>query len=211
MNSNSPSSPIAIVDTGFCNLSSVINALNYLQLPSKIIKSYHHNSELNYSGFILPGVGSFQPAMNALVAKNLDRFIYRLCDSNVRGLGICLGMHLFANWSLEGGSKCKGLGLFNCGVEALSSVEASVPHIGWSQTFSTGLPVSYDLNLNSNFYYVHSYVVRNISESDIAAYFKHGNSQEIAALQDCQLLAVQFHPEKSQTAGLQLLKNYFAY
>ncbi len=205
------SSSIAVIDTGFCNLSSVVNALNYLHLPNKIIKSYSPGATLDYSGFILPGVGSFQPAMNALIEKQLDKFIYKLYDANIKGLGICLGMQLFTNWSLEGGSKTIGLGLFDCGVEPLSSLEASVPHIGWTRTFSNNLPVSQNLNLNSNFYYVHSFVARKSSDSYVASYFKHGNDQEISALQNSQLLAVQFHPEKSQTAGLQLLKAYFTY
>jgi imidazole glycerol-phosphate synthase subunit HisH len=204
-------SPIAIIDTGFCNLSSVVNALNYLHLPNKTIKSYSAGATINYSGFILPGVGSFQPAMNSLIEKQLDKFIYKLCDANIKGMGICLGMQLFTNWSLEGGSKTKGLGLFDCGVEPLSSQQATVPHIGWTRTFSTNLTISQNLNFNSNFYYVHSFVARKCSESYVASYFKHGNNQEISALQSPQLLAVQFHPEKSQKDGLQLFKSYFTY
>ncbi len=208
---NRSSQPIALIDTGFCNLSSVKNALTYLNCTYEVVNLFSPSSEITYSGFVLPGVGAFKPAITRIKERNLDRLIFKLVDRGLPGLGICLGMQLMANWSEEGDGKTQGLGLFDCGVEALNPALSLVPHIGWTQTYSSSSKKDCPFNFESNFYYVHSFVARTRNHSQVAAYFRHGKSEEISALLRDNILAVQFHPEKSQTAGLSLINTFLKY
>lgn len=201
--------PLALIDTGFCNLSSVRNALTYLQCDHVVVDSYSENQSTEYSAFILPGVGAFQSAMKSLEERNLKKLIYRLVDQGTRGLGICLGLQLMASWSTEGdGAKVKGLGLFDIGVQKLDPINDTVPHIGWSKTYSNVNQCAEKYDFNNDFYYVHSYVAKPTNEDYVAAYFQHGYAKEVAALSSETLVAVQFHPEKSQSSGLSLLKSF---
>ena len=200
--------PLALIDTGFCNLSSVRNALTYLQCDHVVVDRYSENQPIEYSAFILPGVGAFQSAMKSLEERNLTKLIYRLVDQGTPGLGICLGLQLMASWSTEGGSKVKGLGLFNAGIQKLDPINDTVPHIGWSRTYSTNNRWSELYDLDNDFYYVHSYVAKPTNDNNVAAYFQHGDAREVAALCSDALVAVQFHPEKSQSSGLSLLKSF---
>ena len=206
---NKNSQPLALIDTGFCNLSSVKNALTYLEFDFEIVKDFNTSSERPYSGFVLPGVGAFKPAITCIRERNLDQLILKLSDKGLPGLGICLGMQLMAKWSVEGGERNLGLGLFDCGVEPLDPALSPVPHIGWTKTYSIGTQQDSSLNFESNFYYVHSFVARSNNNSQVVAYFKHGNEEEISALRRDNILAVQFHPEKSQAAGLSLINSFF--
>ena len=201
---------VAIIDHGYGNIGSLENALNALSFPSTRFTSYSGLDIDECCGFILPGVGTFPAAMQSIKERNLDRLIYKLLSDGVKGMGICLGMQLLADWSLETGTKTEGLGLISGSVIPLQKEQATVPHIGWSKTKQISSTAISPVNLNDNFYYVHSYHFNASDPSSICGTFMHGEQVCAAAVFNQQILAVQFHPEKSQEAGLSLLKNYFA-
>lgn len=161
----------------------------------------------------MPGVGAFDHGMKQLIERKLDMLIKDLVQSQVQVLGICLGMQMLVDESEESARKCQGLGLIPGYVSKLNKSNGKVPHMGWTRTFAER-PKSREkqkagIEIDADFYYVHSYsVVPNQPYHTIAS-FNHGNERRVAAVQSGNILGVQFHPEKSQQAGLQLFLEYF--
>jgi glutamine amidotransferase len=196
---------IAIIDYGMGNLASVQKALNFLNLSNIITRD--HSIIRSARAIILPGVGSFPQAM-----KNLsDAGLVELLTEEVIGkkkkfLGICLGMQLVATKGTEH-EDCPGLGWIAGKIIKIEGNGRRVPHLGWNDIkykdnlFFKGLP-------DNNFYFIHSYHFVPEYEENIVAKVCYGQ-ELVAGVQKDNMLAVQFHPEKSQAAGLTLLKNYF--
>ena len=208
------SATIVIINHGFANIASLCNALQHLQFEPKVITSKDDLSKINVKGFILPGVGSFNPAMKSLRERKLDHVIFDLLDSNIKGMGICLGMQMLANSSEEDDFIEPGLGVFPGSITKIRANNLPVPYISWMQTFHTQKSTNIDcilpVDMNGTFYYVHSYAYQpTLKDQFVAASYNYGDQRITAAIhRDC-ILGVQFHPEKSQSSGLTLLKNYF--
>ena len=202
---------IAVIDHGYANIGSLTNALNCIGLDSHVISNYvDYSEQLSFSGFILPGVGSFGPAMRSLRQKKLDIVVQQLIDNRCRGMGICLGMQMLCASSEEDQFNEPGLKYFSGSISKLPIEKAKVPHIGWSQTRCDAGNSQLTELLNGIFYYIHSYAYNStLKSSDVVASFSHGEVGATAAIYQDNLLGVQFHPEKSQGPGLALLKNYF--
>lgn len=208
-------SPILILDYGLGNLGSLVNALTFLGFNTSFVNSLEdYNCNTDNLGCILPGVGSFEHGVSAIKEKKLDVVIRELVSAEVPLLGICLGMQMLVSGSEEASTECKGLGLIPGYARKLSVSDESVPHIGWSKTKTTvkGSEQRYGVspNLNSDFYYIHSYAVETEDHRDAVAYFNHGKKEKIAVIQRNKIMGVQFHPEKSQQSGLKLLANFFS-
>ena len=200
---------ILIIDYGLGNISSVKNTLNFLKFDFEIVSNHSSKVDIkNIKGFILPGVGSFPVGMQNLKERKLDFLLKELVKRKIPGIGICLGMQLFSEWSMEGGTKCYGLGFLNAGVVKMDNNYGKVPHIGWTLTKEIN-KTKLNLNFDCDFYYVHSYVVVSDDKNLVVATFHHGKSNYSAAIYKNNLLGVQFHPEKSQENGLILIKNFF--
>ena len=203
---------ILIINSGLGNIGSLINALEFLKFDVYQTDSYEFSQNIKYDGFILPGVGSFPTGIKKIKEKHLDELVYKFIENEIPGLGICLGMQLLAEFSLEGGVKSKGLNLFKGNVEKLNPLDNSkVPHIGWTDTKIFKCDEPWQIILNNAFYYVHSYAINPKSDSSNLAYINYGKKNFTAAIYQKKLLGVQFHPEKSQQQGLQLLNDYFNY
>ena len=201
---------ILVINSGLGNIGSLINALEFLKFDVLQINDYESSNNLSCDGFILPGVGSSPAGIKKIKDKNLDRLVYKLIDKGIPGLGICLGMQFLAELSFEGGTTTKGLSLFKGQVEKLNPLNQSkVPHIGWTETKTNQCSESWQEILNNAFYYVHSYAVNTASEEDQLATINYGDREYTAAIYKEKLLGVQFHPEKSQQQGLNLLNDYF--
>jgi glutamine amidotransferase len=198
---------IAIIDYGMGNLASVSKALTYIHYESVITS----DPEVirNADGVILPGVGAYGPAMEALNKTGLDIAVKEAAASGKPLLGICLGMQLMLSGSEEGakeGELIEGLNIIPGKVlkfPAADTVEKGlkVPQIGWNRlTDVTG-----ELMRDGDFvYFVHSFYCLPDDDKDSAAKNEYG-IKYTAALQRGNIFATQFHPEKSGEAGLQML------
>ena len=198
---------VAVIDYGLGNIGSVTNALEHLGY-SHVRLTDCDTMQPGCNAFLLPGVGSYPEGMRLLKERGLDVVIRSLINDGIPGMGICLGMQLLAEWSLEGGKKVEGLGYFRGGFKCLDSQDDVVPHTGWSSTCSTGCCNRWESLLNTDFYYVHSYATAIGSPDQIATCW-HGTTPFTAALNRGKLLGVQFHPEKSQESGLRLMQTFF--
>ena len=198
---------VGIIDYGAGNIGSITNALNYLQIDNKLIRSPEDLEA--YSKVILPGVGSFKSAMKLLQDRKLDNAIKEFVSvpSN-KLLGICLGMQLLYDSSEEDGGY-PGLGLIKGGVTRLSDTNGlKVPNVGWRavrRNQEGGLYQNIDSDLV--FYFVHSYACRTEERSIITGTADH-NGDFSCSIEQKNIFAVQFHPEKSQKCGLKLLSNF---
>ena len=194
---------IAIVDYGVGNLTSVANALEILGFSSVISAD---SGELERAdAIILPGVGAFPDAAEKLRASRLDRDILLQAEKKPI-LGICLGMQLLFEESSEV-RPTAGLGLIPGRVDWIKT-EFKLPHIGWnSLTFQNDCPLFQGLSDGAYVYFVHSYCGYAARELDVAARTDYGTSV-VAAVHRGNVYGCQFHPEKSGTAGLQILRNF---
>ncbi len=199
---------IAIIDYGLGNVKSVANALAALSIDSILT---HDRAEIeSSSALILPGVGAFGDGMKHIHDRGLyEVLLEEAKDKGKPFLGICLGMQLLADGSDEFG-KCHGLGLVPGWIKKLKPSEQSfkVPHIGWNDIeISKQEPLLNGIKEHPDYYFVHSYYFDVQDEINISAWCDYGG-RFAAIVQRDNVMGVQFHPEKSQKAGLSLLKNF---
>jgi len=197
-----------IINTGVGNFEAIKNVLKHIGLNAKVSEKNENFDK--YKFIIIPGIGSFDSVMKNL--KDHDDFFKLTKNSYIKEkkiLGICAGMQVLFNKSEEGMER--GLGLIQGQVKKFDDKKNRVPHMGWNKVrHSKSHPLWHDIPDNSRFYFVHSYYVKPgnandvVGESTYPEYFT-------AALAKQNIFAVQFHPEKSQTVGLQLYKNFLTW
>ncbi|MDD4940727.1 MAG: imidazole glycerol phosphate synthase subunit HisH [Candidatus Omnitrophica bacterium] len=200
---------IGVIQYDMGNIRSVVNALEYLSVPVKIISRPQDVSAVGK--IILPGVGAFGEAMAKLREKNMIEAL----DLEVRKkgkffLGICLGMQLICRNSCEFGD-FSGLGWLDAGVRRLPDAPGiSVPHVGWNNLIirKSGRLIRTPENRDGpEAYFVHSYYVDASGADFVAATCEHG-VEFAAMIEQDNIFATQFHPEKSQSTGLEILENF---
>lgn len=202
---------VTIVDYGIGNLWSVCSALRYLGHDALV--SCQPSDVAKADVLVLPGVGSFRKAMEALRESRMDEAI----EEAVRGrgrkiLGICLGMQLMANRGTEDGDTA-GLGFIPTTVERFDPKTMGalkVPHIGFNRVTSEASSTLFQgIAASADFYFVHSY--RLLADGLPGHHgICHYGQDFLAAYEHENIFATQFHPEKSQTNGLRLLRNFLA-
>lgn len=194
---------IAIIDYGMGNLKNVHKALQSIEVESIITadpKVIGQSEKV-----ILPGVGAFKDAIHTINASGLREVIDESAYSGKPFLGICLGMQLLFENSYENGSY-KGLGYIPGDIVKLE-VPLKVPHMGWNTLeIVKQEPIFEGVPNNSYAYFVHSYHMEGAEEM-ISAYTTYGKRFGVAVQKD-NIYGAQFHPEKSSTVGLQMLKNF---
>ncbi|MGB8951713.1 MAG: imidazole glycerol phosphate synthase subunit HisH [Candidatus Aminicenantales bacterium] len=192
---------IGIIDYGAGNLFSVKNTLDHLGLKSRIVRSPDDTGGMKK--LILPGVGHFGAAIRRLRQSRLDTLIQEWLQKDKPFLGICLGMQLLFERSEECEDGTTGFGCFAGSVVKLQGPRRL--HMGWNQVqFKTNLSLFKDLPSPSYFYFVHGFRVQPENEDIIAAITDYGTVFP-AVLRRGNILAVQFHPEKSGELGLRLM------
>lgn len=200
-------SAIAVVDYDMGNLHSVCKGLEKAGATPKITDS--SRELLQADAIVLPGVGSFDPAVQHLRSRGLEAPIKKAIASGKPFLGICLGLQILFDASEEG--KEPGLGIVAGTVRRFKHEPGiTIPHMGWNQLEIAQPECQLWQKLPSPgwVYFVHSYYVDPANPQVGAATVTHGSQSVTAAIAQNNLMAVQFHPEKSSTTGLQILSNF---
>jgi glutamine amidotransferase len=205
-----PSSPrIAVVDYGAGNIRSVAKALERSALAVSVTSDAA--ALAHYDALVVPGVGAFADAMASLRAKAIGEALVRAIAGGKPYLGLCLGLQVLFESSDEHGLN-PGLGVLRGRVERFpADPSLRVPHIGWNQVRWRGEhPVVAKLPREDAYYFVHSYRAVGVDAGDVAGTTDYGG-EFTSAVARGNVLAVQFHPEKSQGAGKRLLDAFAAW
>ena len=206
---------IVIIDYGLGNLLSVQRAFESLGI--KVSISSNPREILSASRVVLPGVGAFSKAMQCLKERKLHTIIKEIAHNGTPLLGICLGMQLLFDESQEFDA-AEGLGLIHGKVlkiqkEDIGPYNYKIPHIGWS-SISKKNDSNWELTALRNskegefFYFAHSYFVELVNPNFCLAYINYGNLLIPAVISSKNIIACQFHPEKSGEVGLKILKQF---
>ncbi len=198
---------VNIVNLGFNNTLSIFQAFKYLDCKVKLIDKIDKNKT---DLLVLPGVGSFTEGMKTLKKKNFDRYIQDYTsDENNKMLGICLGMQLFFTESCEF-KKSKGLNLISGKVKKIPNKVKKIPHIGWNNA-KVYKKNNFLNDENNQFYFVHSFYCEPKNKKLILSKTNLEKFSFCSSVMSKNLIGVQFHPEKSSQAGINLLKNILRY
>jgi glutamine amidotransferase len=202
---------VAVVDYGMGNLRSVEQALRKVAPASEIVVTDDADTIANAKRVVFPGQGAMPDCMRELDARGL-RDAVLLAASNKPFLGICIGLQMLFDHSDEG--DVDGLGIlrgkvlrFPSHMQDAQGNKLKVPHMGWNQVHHVQHPLWAGIEQDARFYFVHSYYVQPQDASLVQATSQYPRSFVCAVAKD-NMFAVQFHPEKSQAAGLKLLQNF---
>ncbi len=199
-------SKIVIVDYSCGNIDSVNSAITYHGFKGVVTRDPKIIN--NADKIILPGQGSFKIGVNNLKKYSLfDLIISKALNDNTPILGICLGMQVLATMGFENGKE-NGLNLIPGNIEKMKETKLKLPHIGWNEIeISKESPILKDIKNQTDFYFVHSYKFVCEDNDDILTTTKYEDTF-VSSVCKKNIFGVQFHPEKSLTAGLQLIKNF---
>ena len=198
---------ILIVDYGMGNVSSLKNAFDFLghdAILSREIEDFERAERI-----VLPGVGAFGDAINSIRSLGLEDVLWKQAIEVKKPIfGICLGMQLIASSSSEYGNH-NGLSWIEADVIPMIGSHADkVPHVGWNSINITRDEWLFDgLPSNPDFYFVHSFYMKCHNQNNVIATTQHNGIITAAVAQE-NIVATQFHPEKSQDNGLQILQNW---
>jgi len=198
---------IGIIDYGMGNLGSVENACRFLELDAEIIARPAQMDACD--AVILPGVGAFADCMAHLQEHGFVDAITAWIEQKKPFLGICLGLQVLFD-SSEESPGVAGLGIFPGSVKRFQlPVDYKVPQIGWNQVKQKqpACPLFRGVRDESFFYFVHSFYVKSADESIVAGTTDYGFDYTSAVWRD-NVMAVQFHPEKSHDVGIGMLRNF---
>jgi glutamine amidotransferase len=203
---------IAIIDYGAGNIHSLQSVISKISTQNCRIITDGNNAESDF--VILPGVGNFNQAMEKLVsAPNLINYILNHINKGKKFLGICVGMQILADIGYENGRN-RGLGLIKGEVKRIpDNHHLKIPHIGWNNIFikaDSEQAMQYKVFHQKDFYFVHSYYFSCKNSKNIIANVNYG-IEIPAIIAQKNILATQFHPEKSGDSGLEFLRNFLTY
>ncbi|NTV98589.1 MAG: imidazole glycerol phosphate synthase subunit HisH [Chlorobiaceae bacterium] len=197
---------IFIADYGAGNLRSVVKAFEYL--GEKVLVSSDPAKLAGFRKVILPGVGAFGHAISSLNATGFTDALLEYADKGGQLLGICLGMQLLLSESEEMGNN-RGMGIIPGKVRHFESKTDKIPQIGWNSVDQQKESILFrGVADHSFFYFVHSFYCDPVSPDSVAATTWFAGKNFCSAIEKNGIFAVQFHPEKSSDAGLQVLKNF---
>lgn len=205
---------VAVIDYGMGNLRSVAKALEHVGADVNVVVSNDAERICAAESVILPGVGALRDCMSELQRRELVDAV-RECARTRPFLGICLGMQALLDYSEENGGT-DGLGIISGQVRHFVRAlggnhdqDIKIPHMGWNQVHQLQPhPLWRDIDQDSRFYFVHSYYADPDTEHDTVLAITNYGRPFASVIGRDNIFAVQFHPEKSQHAGLQLLRNF---
>ena len=198
---------VAIINYGMGNIASVEKAIKFLGYEPIVTNDPIEINSASY--IILPGVGAFNQGIENLNKLGLVDLLNKQVIINKKPfLGICLGMQLIATTGYEP-HVTKGLGWIEGDVIKINEPEKAIPHLGWNE-ITTSQNTFIDEFNKKDFYFIHSYHFKATNSEKILATVNYGKNY-VAVIQKDNIFATQFHPEKSQTSGLELMKSFFNY
>ncbi len=207
-------STVAVIDYGMGNLHSVAKALEHAGVAGRVRVTADHAAIRAASHVVLPGVGAIRDCMGEIRRLGLDAVVRDVATAGTPLLGVCVGMQAMLDWSAENdGTECLGLlpgkvEPFPTDMHDADGVRLKIPHMGWNQVHQTrSHPLWAGIAQDSRFYFVHSYYAEPGDPALVAGTTEYGRPFA-SALARGNVFAVQFHPEKSQQAGLQLYANF---
>ncbi len=199
-------STLGIIDYGAGNLASVRNSFRAIGVEGKLIRKPEEAAGITH--LVLPGVGAFGDCAQALQQQGLADFIRTWIAADKPFLGICIGYQILFESSDET-PDARGLGIFDGHVQRFIDCGQKIPHMGWNavQPTNAAHPLWAGMGAEPYFYYVHSYYPQPADKGLIAATTTYGDTFAAAIIRG-NVVATQFHPEKSQQQGLRLLHNF---
>lgn len=197
---------IAILDYGSGNLRSAQRAFE--TTGAEVVVTSDREVALEAKGLVVPGVGAFQSCMNGLIGIGGDEIIRERNAKQRPTLGICIGMQIFFSDGLEPSrentSSTPGVGIWKGSVSKLNA--PVLPHMGWNTVMTHPGSLLFDGVEGESFYFVHSYAAKEAVGQRVS-WTEYGE-RFVSAVEDGAMSATQFHPEKSGSAGLKLIKNW---
>ena len=200
---------ISIIDYGSGNINAISNIYDKLKIPYDIVSTPKQLE--NSNKIILPGVGSFDHCMQKLNQSGLKDILNRkVLIEKTPVLGICIGLQLMAEKSEEG--ECSGLGWIKGEVKKFNKNiiihKPKIPHMGWNTIRVVNKAELFKgINLEKGFYFIHSYYIDTLNDENIMTTTVYGDVF-VSGIYSSNIFAVQFHPEKSHSNGMKLLKNF---
>ena len=205
---------VAVIDYGMGNLHSVASAVQHVAPEAELIVSSDRELIRDAERVIFPGVGAIRDCMAEIRRLGFDTLVPEVIASGKPILGICVGMQALMEFSEENnGVDCLAqlrgrVQFFGNDLHDEAGTHLKVPHMGWNQVHQLQAhPLWQDIPEAARFYFVHSYYVKAEARQQVVGRCRYGLEFDAAVARD-NLFAVQFHPEKSHTVGLQLLKNF---
>ncbi len=209
---------VAVIDYGMGNLHSVAKALEHAsestQTNTRVLVTHDHDTILAADHVVLPGVGAIRDCMGEINRLGVDKIVREVIAAGTPFLGVCVGMQaLLENSDENEGTEC--LGVFDGHVHSFASLfkehaitDLKIPHMGWNQVQQRiDHPMWHNISDCARFYFVHSYYTQPDDTQLIAATSEYGFEFCVSIARD-NIFTTQFHPEKSQHAGLQLYTNF---
>ena len=200
---------IGLIDGQSGNIGSIKKAIKDI-IKGRPYQLKIIGSEFNYSSFdkiILPGQGAYATLISNLKKLKIIKPLKKYLESNFSYLGICVGMQILSDYGYED-ETTRGLGIISGDVKKFKSKHLIIPHMGWNTiNLNKDDPVITNSLNKKDFYFVHSYIFKNIKKSDILATTVYGRKFP-SVIKKGNIYGVQFHPEKSHKHGLSLIKNY---
>lgn len=196
---------IGIINYGAGNFTSVWNAFEYLEIPIAEVRTPHEIEQSTH--LVLPGVGSFEGCMRRLRELHLEEGLSSAAEKGKPFLGICVGLQVLATRGLEFGVHA-GLDLVPGEARPIRATNLRLPHIGWNTCRAINAsPLISEHEDEVDFYFLHSFHLATEERQHVTAVADYG--EEVTAIvQRNNVFGVQFHPEKSQSAGLRLLRRF---
>jgi len=198
---------IYVIDIGLSNIGNVTKVLNKNKAEFRVIQE--PNELTPEDGLILPGVGNFGSAVKVIDHRGLRDYLINAYKNNISYLGICLGMQLLGTYSEEADGE--GLGIIKSPVESLKDFGEHVPHIGWNgvNVRKEALLPGFEIK-TGDYYFVHSYAFKFANDENIVATSVYGD-KFISIIKSNNFIGMQFHPEKSQSLGIDIIKSFVSY
>lgn len=199
---------IGIIDLDTGNITSLISAVKKLNISYKLCKNYNDFDKIDK--LILPGVGAFKDLMAKMNEKNINKVIIEKSNQNTPILGVCVGFQILFNKSNEHGETL-GLNLIKGNLINFKDENENikVPHVGWNECkIQNKSNLFYDIKNNSDFYFTHSYFLKNYDIENVITTTMY-ELNFVSSINKKNIYGVQFHPEKSQSNGLKVIKNFY--